>query len=125
MTNATSVSRGQVWASLGFSTSYSGTFAEDSIASDAHYVIDWIPKPGIDDPSVDDDSDWLVIAADQDGDVIWEGPQDERVASIGEAESAYQADLRKTWLSPSAGVAFAGLLLGVFGRRRTATDNSP
>jgi hypothetical protein len=112
------------WALRAFDASYSATLAEDSIASEVAYVIDWIPKPGTEHQESTDDADFLVIAHDEDGNVIWEGPQDEWGALLGGAESAYQAELRRTWLYPAAAAALAGLLIVVFGRRHTATKDN-
>ena len=108
------------WAVRAFDASYSATLEEDSIASRAAYVIDWIPKPGTEHLDSTDDADFVVIAYDDAGNVLWEGPQNEWGAMLGEAEVAHQADLRKTWLYPAGAVALAGLLMVVIDRRRTA-----
>lgn len=112
------------WALRGFSASYSATLDEDSIAAQAVYVIDWIPKPGLEDKESDDSADFLVIAHDEDGNVIWEGPQNEWGALLGEAETNYQADLRNRWLYPSAALALIGLLIVIFTRRRGAAEKT-
>ena len=70
-----------IWAAAAFGASYDATIDKDSTVSDVAYVIDWIPKAGVED-SVDD-SDYLVVAKDQDDKVIWEGPQDELIALWG------------------------------------------
>ena len=112
------------WALRAFDASYSGTLAEDSIASDVEYVIDWIPKPGTEHLESTDDADFLVIAHDEDGNVVWEGPQDEWGALLGDAEAAHQADLRRTWLYPAIACAVVGLLMVVTDRRRCATEDT-
>ena len=108
------------WAVLAFDASYSGKVPEDSIASDVANIYT-IPKPGVEDPV--DDSDLIWVVEDRDGNVIWEGPSEEAwVEFIGDPEAEYQADLRRTWLYPSAAVLLIGLLLITFSRRRTTTE---
>ena len=109
-----------IWQLKWFEADLHGTVSEDSFVSDVAYVIDWLPKPGLEEES-DDPSDYLLIAKDEDDNIIWEGPQDEWGKLYGEAQSAVQTDLRNTWLIPSILIAGCGLLLVIFGRRRTMT----
>lgn len=102
-----------VWAVKSFGASYSATIHEDSIVSE---VVDLIWAPGTGEAG---EETLLMVGMDQSGNVIWEGSEEEWGALRGEAESAYQADLRRIWLYPSIVIGVVGLLLVIPGRRRT------
>jgi len=54
--------------------------------------------------------------------VVWEGSEAEWQVITEEGRATYQADLRTTWLYPSAAIAAIGLVIYLIGRRRISED---
>lgn len=64
-----------------------------------------------------DASDNLVSAYDQNGNVVWERPQDEWIDLMDKVGSDYRTHLRSTWLYPSSIVALVAMI-SIFGGLR-------
>jgi hypothetical protein len=99
-----------VWGAMAMVASGMGTVDESSIAFNVSEVgaLDPVNQPGM----------WH--AKDSTGTVVWEGTEVEWQAITVEGEGAYQADLRTTWLYPSAAITAVGLVLYMIGRRRSS-----
>jgi hypothetical protein len=105
---------GAVWATMATVASGIGTVDENSITFDVVEVgaSDPVNQPGI----------WDARAST--GRIVWEGPKEEWQSIIEDDRAAYQADLRTTWLHPSAAIATVGLVIYILGRRRSSEDVS-
>lgn len=103
-----------VWGAMAIVASGMGTVDETSIAFDVDSVgaSDPVNQPGI----------WE--ARDSTGSVVWEGSEEEWQLLTEEDRAAYQADMRTTWLYPSAAIAAVGLVIYLIGRGRSAEDIS-
>jgi hypothetical protein len=97
-----------IWGTLATVASGMGTVDETSVAFDVVAVgaPDPVNRPGIWD------------AQDSTGSVVWEGTEEEWQTIVEDGRAAYQADLRTTWLYPSAAIATVGLIIYMIGRRR-------
>ncbi len=103
------------WQMQAFETSFHGTVADDSLAAQ---IVDeaWVGHTPTGNP---EDEIVLVVGKDEQGNVIFEGTEDEWVALWDEGVAAREADLRRTWLYPAGGLTLAGLLLVIIEWRRS------
>ncbi len=103
------------WQMQAFETSFHGTVADDSLAAQ---IVDeaWVPYTPTGNP---EDEIVLVVGKDEQGNVIFEGTEDEWGALWPAGPPPHEADLRRTWMYPAGGLTLAGLLLVVIGWRRS------
>lgn len=97
-----------VWGVIAAFVSDYGSVAEGTLASE-------VVEIGVEDPVGDPD---LWTARDERGDIVWQGSRADWDAVEAEGRSAYQSDLRRTWLYPALGIAMAGLVVVASDRLR-------